>query len=64
MVSDHVFAVETTGVVKTIFVYNATGQTVMHRREKVLDISMLPQGMYMVKIVLSNGEYTDKIVKH
>ena len=62
--SDGIVTILDTESIKTILVYNSAGQLVMRSGEKSLDISSFPQGVYIIKMILLNGEYiTEKIVK-
>lgn len=51
-------------LVSEAVVYNMLGQEVMRRRDvQTLDLTPLPQGVYMLRLTLSGGSATQRIVK-
>ena len=53
--------------VKDIYVYDVIGQVVFSSKETrarslVIDITGLPEGMYLVKVISSNGFKTTKVI--
>jgi hypothetical protein len=49
--------------IKTVQVFDLLGKEVYQTTATVFNISHLPQGMYFVKIVASEGATTKKLVK-
>jgi hypothetical protein len=48
---------------KRVEFYNMLGQRVMTSGEKLIDMTNLKSGVYLVKVITAHGELTEKIIK-
>ncbi|WP_312556543.1 T9SS type A sorting domain-containing protein [Empedobacter brevis] len=56
--------IKTNGKLESSIIYNMSGQVVLKSVDKKLNITKLPKGVYVLKIVIDDKETTTKIIKN
>lgn len=50
-------------VIKNVELYNLNAESILKSTDMQLDVSMLPKGMYILKVETNKGVYTEKYIK-
>ncbi len=56
-------ALSTTAQLRAVAIYNLHGQLVLKSNSNTVDVSALPQGMYVVKVKTDQEEFTTRVIK-